>query len=322
MPKSVQSGYKAFESSPYKWQEVDPNAKGEKKVQFGLCRACMQGDGSTLVTLEDGVVVRTEGRPDAPPNYGTLCPKGNSEIMGMYNPYRIKSPMIRTNPEKGLDVDPRWKEVSWEEALDYAAEGLRKVREKDPRGLVICEGWGQRDTILRKAFGKAFGTPNETGSHGALCTVHYPSGLVHSGYPVAIVDLEYCNYHITMGRSLGPNFGAVPGQRKFAKAIARGMKLVCVDPRSSYEAAKGEWVPIRPGTDLAFLLAMNHVMMYEIQVYDQWFMKNRTNGPYLIGPDGQYLRDSENGKPLMWDPVDKSAKPYHAEFNDIALEGT
>ena len=44
MLKSVQSGYQAFESSPYKWQEVDPKVKGKKKVQFGLCRACMQGD--------------------------------------------------------------------------------------------------------------------------------------------------------------------------------------------------------------------------------------------------------------------------------------
>jgi len=42
--------------------------------------------------------------------------------MALYNPYRIKAPMIRTNPEKGLDVDPKWKEVTWDEALDYAAE--------------------------------------------------------------------------------------------------------------------------------------------------------------------------------------------------------
>ena len=71
---------------------------------------------------------------------------------------------------------------------------------------------------------------------------------------MAIVDLQYCQYHITSGRSLGPNFGIVPGMRRFSKAIERGMKLVVVDPRSSYEASKGEWVPIRPGTDLAFLL--------------------------------------------------------------------
>ena len=321
MLKGITSGKGWFESSPYRWKEVDPGAKGEKKVLYGLCRACMQGDCATLVHLEDGVVVRVEGNPDAPPNYGTLCPKGNAEILSLYNPYRIKTPMIRTNPEKGLDVDPMWKEVTWDEALDFAAERLKRVKEKDPRGLVICEGWGQRDTILRQPFGHAFGTPNETGSHGALCTVHYPSGLVHSGYPVAIVDLEYCQYHVTLGRSLGPNFGIVPGMRRFSKAIERGMKLVVVDPRSSYEASKGEWVPIRPGTDLAFLLAMAHVMLHENQVYDEWFLKNRTNATYLVDADGEYCRDSRTGKPLMWDPVDEAAKPFDAEFKEIALTG-
>ena len=319
MLRSITSGQGWFESSPYRWKEVDPQGKGDKDVLYGLCRACMQGDCATLVHLEDGIVTRVEGNPDAPPNYGTLCAKGNAEIMGLYNPYRVKTPMIRTNPEKGLDVDPMWKEVTWDEALDFTVERLNAVRQKDPRGLVICEGWGERDTILRKTFGHAFGTPNETGSHGALCTVHYPSGLVHSGYPVAIVDLEHCQYHITMGRSLGPNFGIVPGMRKFSKAIERGMKLVVVDPRSSYEASKGEWVPIRPGTDLAFLLAMVHVMLHEVQIYDEWFLKNRTNAPYLINGNGEYCRDPETGKPMMWDPVEDAAKPYHAEFKEIAL---
>ncbi len=310
------------EPSRYKWKQVDPGSGGERKTLFGLCRACMQGDCATLVHMEDGIVVRVEGRPDAPPNWGTLCSKGNAEIMALYNPYRVKAPMIRTNPAKGLDVDPMWKEVTWDEALDYAADGLKKVREKDPRGLVICEGWGQRDTILRQPFGHAFGTPNETGSHGALCTVHFPSGLVHSGYPVAIVDLEHCQYHITLGRSLGPNFGVVPGMRRFSKAIARGMKLVVVDPRSSYEASKGEWVPIRPGTDLAFLLAMAHVMLHEVKVFDEWFLKARTNAPYLIDAKGDYCRDRETGKPMMWDPVEGRTKPYDADFKETALSGS
>ncbi|RLB33176.1 MAG: hypothetical protein DRH11_09590 [Deltaproteobacteria bacterium] len=322
MLKSIKAEGMLFEPSPYKWKEVDPQKKGKKETLFGLCRACMQGDCSTLVHLEDGVVESIEGNPDAPPNYGSLCAKGKAEIMGLYNPYRIKTPMVRTNPEKGLDVDPMWREVTWDEALDLTAKKLKEIRERDPRGLVICEGWGERDTILRQPFGHAFGTPNEVGSHGALCTVHYPTGLVQSGYPVAIVDLEYCQYHITLGRSLGPNFGTVPGMRKFSRAIARGMKLVVVDPRSSYEASKGEWVPIKPGTDLAFLLGMAHVMLHEIQIYDVWFLKNRTNAPYLIKPDGYYCRDPETDKPLMWDDQEKRAKPFDAEFADIALEGT
>ncbi len=99
------------------------------------------------------------------------------------------------------------------------------------------------------------------------------------------------------------------------------MKLVVVDPRSSYEASKGEWMPIRPGTDLAFLLAMAHVMLHEVKVLDVWFLKNRTNAPYLIDAQGEYCRDPETKKPMMWDPIENVAKPYNAEFKEIALDG-
>lgn len=321
MLEKFQSIGKVFDSGPYKWKAVDPSQKGEKKVLFGICGGCMQRDCSTLVHLEDGVVVRIEGNPDAPPNYGTLCPKGNSEIMGLYNPYRVKTPLVRTNPEKGLQVDPMWKEVTWDEALDLVAERLRQVREKDPRGFVMCEGWGNRDTILRPHFVKAFGSPNEIGSHGPLCTVHYASCLVQAAFPVGIVDLEHCQYHITLGRSIGPNFSTNTTIRKLAKALDRGMKLVVVDPRCSPEASKGEWVPIRPGTDLAFLLSMAHVMLHEIKIWDTWFLKNRTNSPYLIGPNGTYVKDTETGKPMMWDAVQNVAKPFDAQFGDMALTG-
>lgn len=311
-----------FEKNPFQWKEVDPSSKGEKKTLYGMCRMCMQGDCLTLVHLVDDIVVRVEGNPGAPPNYGSLCPRGNSVILNLYNPYRVKAPLMRTNPERGLDVDPKWKEISWDEALDTVADRFKKIREKDPRGLVVCEGWGIRETYVRVPFVHAFGTPNEIGSHGALCTVHYGTALVHANFPISVVDLEYCQYHITMGRSVGPNFATSGGTRKFSKAIDRGMKLIVVDPRSSHEASKGEWVPIRPGTDLAFLLAMAHVMLYEIGKYDEWFLKNRTNAPYLIDFEGNYLRDEQTGKPLMWDSVDGVAKPIHENFKDIALIGT
>jgi len=140
--------------------------------------------------------------------------------------------------------------------------------------------------------------------------------------PEAVADMEYCQYLLSLGRSLGANFATVGAMRRFAKAIARGMKLVVIDPRSSYEASKGEWIPIRPGSDLAFLLAMAHVMMHEGLQYDEWFMKNRTNAPYLIGPDGNYHRDPQTGKPMMWDPVENCAKTFDSKFKDITLTGT
>ncbi len=307
--------------APYAWGPIPENAPKGKQILRGLCRSCMQGDCATKIFLEDGIVVKIEGDPDMPPNYGSLCPRGNAEMMSLYNPHRIKAPLIRTNPDKGLEADPGWKEVSWEEAINLTVEGLRKIREKDPRGLILAEGWGNRDSIIRKPWGKAFGTPNESGSHGASCVVHYATGIVQASWPVAIVDLERCNYHITLGRSIGPNIATASATRKFAKAIERGMKLVVVDPRSSYEAAKGEWVPIRPGTDLAFVLAFAHVMMHEGLKRDEWFLKYRTNSPYLIGKDGHYLRDPETKKPMIWDPAENKAKPYSADFQDIAIEG-
>jgi anaerobic selenocysteine-containing dehydrogenase len=321
MLQKINSDKEAYVFANYQWKNEPPEEKGKHQVLQGLCCSCMTGECKTLIHIEDGVVVKIEGNPEAPPNFGVLCGKGISELMNFYNPYRVKTPVIRTNPEKGLNIDPKWKEVSWEEALDYIAERLRKIREKDPRALVICEGFGQRDTILRDPFAKAFGTPNIVYSHGSLCADHYATCLVHAGFPVAIADFEYCNYHITLGRSAGPNQASATGIRRFAQAIKRGMKIISVDPRSSLDAAKGEWVPILPGTDLAFLLAMAHVIIHENLKYDVWFMKNRTNAPYLIGSEGYYYRDPATNKPMIWDPVENKAKTFDSEFKGVALTG-
>jgi anaerobic selenocysteine-containing dehydrogenase len=308
--------------SGYQWRPLDPQEKGKRQTLFGICGACMQRDCGTLIRLQDGVVVRVEGNPDTPPNFGVLCARGNSQIMSLYNPYRVKSPMVRTNPAKGLDIDPMWKEVTWEEALSIITEKLKKIREKDPRGLVVCEGFGESGTILRSLFTAAYGTPNEIATHGPLCTIHYASSFVHGAMPEAIAEMEYCEYLLSLGRSLGPNFATAPAIRRFTKAMDRGMKLVVVDPHCSIEASKGEWVPIRPGSDLAFLLAMAHVMMSEGLQTDEWFLKNRTNAPYLIAPDGYYYRDPATNKPVMWDPVESQAKTFDSEFKDIALLGS
>jgi len=322
MLKKINSDKAVAGFSNYKWKDEPSEQKGKHQVLHGLCRSCMAGECETLIHVEDGVVVKIEGNPEAPPNFGGLCGKGLSELMNFYNPYRVKTPVIRTNPEKGLNIDPKWKEVTWEEALDYIAERLRRVREKDPRGLAICEGFGQRDTALRTPFARAFGTPNIVYSHGPLCADHYATCLVHAGFPVAIADFEYCKYHVTLGRSAGPNQASATGSRRFANAIKRGMKIVSIDPRSSLDAAKGEWVPILPGTDLAFLLAMVQVIIHENLKFDTGFIKNRTNAPYLIQPDGYYYRDPATDKPMMWDPVANMAKTFDSDFKDIALTGS
>jgi len=298
-----------------------------------FCMMCMQADDGTLVHIEDGIITNIVGNPDCPTNRGKICIRSISSIMGLYNPYRVKGPLKRTNLEKGPDIDPGWVEIPWEEALNTVAEKFKKIREEDPRKLLVWEGWGCAESLfitpkeVEKAtnykvpgqiFADAFGTPNVVGSHGPLCSIHYASNLVHGQNPEYISDLQYCNYLIAPGRTVGPNVATPGSTRRFLEAIGRGMKLVTLDPRSSVEASKGyRWIPIRPGTELAFALSMIHTILYEIGKFDEWFVKNRTNGPYLIGPDGYYVRDPKSRKPLLWDSVEGKAKA----FDDPSISG-
>jgi len=217
------------------------------------------------------------------------------------------------------------------------ADRFKKIREDDPRKLAVWEGWGGAQNFLITSnatdechnaaggfliFPKAFGTPNEVFSR-PLCAIHYAENLVHGQHPEYITDLEHCKYLIAPGRTVGPNVATPHATKRFLDAIDRGMKLVTLDPRSSPEASKAyRWLSVRPGTELAFALAMIHVIFYELKKFDEWFVKNRTNGPYLIGPDGYYVRDKSTKKPLIWDPVDNRAKTFNdPSIKDYALEG-
>jgi anaerobic selenocysteine-containing dehydrogenase len=300
---------------------------------------CLQNDCGMRVLVKDGVVMKVEGDPDCPTNQGKLCIRGAlSSISGFYSPHRLKTPLKRTNPKKGLDEDPGWVEITWDEALDAIGERLKKIRQEDPRKLVFVEGWGTCDDLFGREisikqpdgterygsiFSIAAGTPNHVGSHGPLCAIHYSSNLVHGQHPEQIADLQYCNYLIATGRTVGPNTGTTHSTKRFVNAIERGMKLVVIDPRCSVEASKAyRWIPIRPGTELAFALAMVHVILYELNRFDVWFVKNRTNGPYLIGDDGLYFRDPETGRPMIWDQAKSTAKLFNdPSLKDPALEG-
>ena len=77
------------------------------------CGMCYVGCG-VRVQVENGVVTGIEGDPDNPLNRGNMCAKGKAGIMNLYNPNRVKVPLKRTNPKKGLHVDPGWQEISFE----------------------------------------------------------------------------------------------------------------------------------------------------------------------------------------------------------------
>ncbi|MCD8340411.1 MAG: molybdopterin-dependent oxidoreductase, partial [Burkholderiales bacterium] len=282
---------------------------------FGHCRMCMRGTCPNLYRVENGIAVEVMGNPECPTTKGALCAKGQSIIQNTYNAYRVKAPMKRTNPNKGLDVDPQWVEISWDEALDTVADKLADIRRRDPRRFLYQVGFGDMDFFCTFMFyfAQAYGTPNFVKSNGILCTLHYASDLVQGVFPGSVPDASYCRYFIAMGLNVGMGIGSCEGgTRGIFDLMYEGDKdfqLVVVDPRCSPEASKGEWVPIKPGGDLAFLMGLINVILYEIGRVDDHFLKWRSNAPYLIGPDGHYFR-GKDGKPQIKDLADGKIKSF------------
>ncbi|MAF49700.1 MAG: molybdopterin-dependent oxidoreductase [Rhodospirillales bacterium] len=291
------------------------------------CALCY-GSCSIRAHRKNGVVVKIEGNPDSAVGKGRLCGKGISGIMSHYDPGRVQVPLRRTNPEKGVGVDPGWQEISWDEALDEVCGHLKRVHEDDPRKLVF-----QRTTTIQssfypvRAFLAAFGTNNSSAGGGGLhCGngAHLISGIMHASWSV-VPDFERCDYAIYFGASKGHGAGhaSCSNMKLAADARVRGMRLVVVDPMCNFAAAKaGEWVPIRVGTDAALALSMCNILVNELGTIDVPYLQAKTNAPYLIGPDKKYVRDSQTGKPLVWDQAAGAAVPFDsADPADLALEG-
>lgn len=301
---------------------LDNRAQDTDRWIQSVCKMCLHGCG-IRVRVQNGVVTKIEGDPTNPDNMGKLCPKGNAGLLRLYDPRRVKVPMVRTNPEKGPGVDPRWREISWNEAMDLVVEKLKPIRDTDPRKLVVASGDFQR--IFNWAWPAAFGSPHFFSTVGQYCGAAYHpiNGITHGSF-AAINDFRYCNYWLQVGSGDGfsSHLHLSGSAKRMADARMRGMKVVVVEPRMSPAAAKAdEWVPIRPGTDRAFALGLMHSLVLEHELYDREYLKTRTNAPYLIGPDGTYLL-SENGKAMVWDSLAHEPREWDdPEIGDLALEG-
>jgi phenylacetyl-CoA:acceptor oxidoreductase len=283
------------------------------------CYQCVAGPDLLKVVVRDGVAVGVEPNgdvADAHPAGGKICVRAYGLVQKLYNPQRIKTPLKRTNPRKGRDEAPGWQAISWEEALDLLAERLRALRAKGlvdeagyPRLAVTFGSGGIAPAYLGTlaAFLAAWGPVDQgIGSgQGVKCyhSEHLYGEFWHRAFTVA-ADTPRCDFVLSFGYN-GDASGGVTGVHRHAEARARGITWVQLEPHLSVTGAGAtEWVPIRPKTDAAVLLALLHVILHEHDwraVCDVPFLERMTASPYLVGPGGYYLRDPETGKPLVWD---------------------
>ncbi len=275
---------------------------------------CGNGCG-TLIHRVDGVVIKIEGNPDNPHNFGKLCAKGHAAIMALYDPKRPRRCLRRTNPKKGPGEDPGWQEVGWDEAMEEVVARLRKIKADDPRKVMFVNGITEIEMSRQvgAAFGEALQTPNYT--TGVTFGTHTRVSFLNTGSMHSEPDFDHCRLLVLFGSQKGSLSGhdTMKSALAMADARERGMKVVAFDPICSPTASKADqWIPLRPGTDGAVALALLHVLLNELGIMDETFLARQSNAPYLVGGSGGYLRDAQSAKPLVWDRADRSAKAYDA----------
>ena len=197
-------------------------------------------------------------------NHG-ICPKGVSGLFNTYNPYRVKRPLKRTNPKKGLDEDPGWVEVSWEEALSGIAGRMDAIRKDNPAKLIWQHGHGKYliGDAFPKAFAKAYGTPNLVHRTTTCEAARHVADEITWGYHGFLPDVPNCRLLLNFGANY---FEAEQWSswldHSVTDAKERGMKVVAIEPRLSHAASKADqWVPIRPGKDVVLILGMAKVLI-------------------------------------------------------------
>lgn len=286
------------------------------------CIMCVNFCGIRVRRI-NGVIRQIYGNPENPYNRGNMCPKGQAGIFDAYNPYRIKAPMKRTNANKGPGEDPKWKEISWDEAFSEIGSRLNEIKNDDPRKLIWQHGHGKYlpHKYVARAFYSAFGTPNKIHRTSVCETARHVCDELTWGHHAFLPDIDNTNYMIYWGAN--PYEGGQWSRwldRKTAEARERGAKVVWVDPRvTPGVAVADEWVPIKPATDAVLFLAMAKELISQGYV-DEDFLVNYTNAPCLVGEDEDFLRDND-GNPKVWDKNSGSAKVFESGI-EPALSGT
>lgn len=235
---------------------------GEVITTYNYCDMCPWRCG-VIVSAVDGVVHKIDGNPADPKSRGRLCAKGQAGVSFLYDPDRLKTPLIRTG-ERG---EGRFRAVSWEEALDYVAAGMLAIAETDGPESVAFFGHTTGDFWFTEYLAQAWGSPNAARPSTALCTSpREEAALLTIGRTIGghePVDWDGIETIVLIGTHIGEDTRNTVMQ-DFAAARARGAKVIVVDPRFSTAASKADyWLPIKPGTDTALLLAWMNVLIEE-----------------------------------------------------------
>jgi thiosulfate reductase/polysulfide reductase chain A len=240
-----------------------------------FCDICFWKCGA-IATVRDGKLWKIEGNPDDPLSRGRLCPRGTGGIGAHFDPDRLKTPLLRRR-NRG---DDEWVAVTWDEALGHIAEKMQRIEAQYGPESVALFSHGIGGAFLKHTI-RAFGSPNISAPSFAQCRGPRDVGF-HLTFGEEIgsperTDIRNARCLVLIGSHLGENMHNTQVQ-EFAEAVGQGASVIVVDPRFSIAAGKAKhYLPIRPGTDTALLLAWMNVLVAE-KLYDREYVEQHGFG--------------------------------------------
>lgn len=292
----------------------DGVANGERQVR-GACRGNCGSRCPMKVTVREGKVTSVtpmeyEG-DDAPRR--RFCVKGFSQPQRIYDPDRLKYPLKRVG-ERGAG---EWERISWDEAIELIAEKMSAaLAEYGGTSIGFWSSYGSYGVLngamggfMSVAYGRfitAFGA-TVLGAGADTAQQHEQSSLLGIGGN-DFVDAVNARTIIAWGGN--PAEAYVHAWHFICDAREKGARLITVDPQFTASAMHSDmYLPIRPGTDGALMLAMaNYIIEHEL--VDEAFMRGNTVSPFLVKENGTYLRMSDLGTPPKEGPINpRTGKP-------------
>jgi formate dehydrogenase major subunit len=247
-----------------------------------VCPFCGVGCQVSL-KVKDGKIKYVEGI-DGPANEGRLCVKGRFGFDYIHHNHRLTKPLIRRTdaPSKGLNVDPgnwqtHFREASWDEALDFAADGLKKIGGTGVAGFGSAKCTNEEAYLFQKMIRQGFGH-NNVDHCTRLCHASSVAALmenVGSGAVTATFnEIENADVAIVIGANPVENHPVAATY--FKQFTKRGGKLIVMDPRGvGLRRFASHMLQFRPGTDVSMLNAIMHVIVEE-ELYDRQYIEAYT----------------------------------------------
>ena len=228
------------------------------------------------VYKEDGELWKITGNPEDLHSAGRLCTRGTGGPGAYLDPDRLKKPLMRVT----IDGKQTFREAPWDVALDFIAEKMKSIAATDGPERMLMLNHGAGSSHFRHLL-RAYGSESHAEPAIAQCRgprdVGFRLTLGESASSPERTDMANSRCIVLIGSHIGENLHNAQVQT-LAEALNNDVTLITVDPRFSVPAGKSKyWLPIKPGTDIALLLAWMNVLITE-GLYDKDFVERYTTG--------------------------------------------